>query len=360
MTLAPALEPLRCNNPDCTLAEGGTCAQAASFAEPLLECPDLARGEAAPGTRPRTVPEALEEPATAPWAGRHLTAREVDRMMWSSPARLVAVVGPADAGKTCMLVSFFLQLADGQYGAFPYRFTGSRTLFSLQAMCRDIANWDGVTAGQAVARTQKADGKDEQRFIHLSLRPRRLADDRCIDVLFADIAGEHFSAFAQRVEEAAARDLEFLQRCDGFVVTIDAGVLASPRRRVLDAEMGALLGRIVDIVARDSDRHTPIAVALTKIDAVDQALPNTHDALVAWLATHAPRVGGALSRANAAKIPTQVFAVSAIPPHGQPVRVLDPFEFLMGHMDRRPPWPPAMTGVLEGPAFLAMRRRGSP
>lgn len=361
MTLAPALEPLRCSNADCTFAEGGTCAQAASFADPLAQCPDLARDESLQ-PRPRPAGEHMPvEPGTAPWAGRHLTAREVDRMMWSSPARLLAVVGPTDAGKTSMLLSLFLQLADGQYGDFPYRFASSRSLYALQAMCGEFAAWDGMTAGQAVAHTQKADGGEERRFIHMGLRPRRATDDRHIDVLFADIAGEHFSAFAQRANEAAARDLMFLQRCDGFVVTLDASVLAtSTSRRRLDAQMGSLLGRIIDLAAGSSKPRVPIAVTLTKIDAVDPAPPSAHDGLVAWLRDKAPRVHSALTRAHAADIDARVFAVSAIPPQGQPVRVREPFEFLMTHMDRRPSWPNIMPPVVDGPAFLAMRRRGGP
>jgi len=301
-----------------------------------------------------------EEPGTAPWAGRHLTAREVDRMMWSSPARLFAVVGPADAGKTTMLLSLFLQLADGQYGDFPYRFASSRSLYSLQAMCREFATWDGITAGQAVAHTQKADGGEERRFVHIGVRPHRATDDRHIDVLFADIAGEHFSAFAARADATTARDLAFLQRCDGFVVTLDAGVLASPGRRRLDGEMGSLLGRIVDLVAGSNEPRVPIAVTLTKIDAVDSAPPSVHEELVAWLKHRAPRVHSALTRARASDIDACVFAVSAIPPRGQPVRVREPFEFLMTHVDRRLPWPTVMLPVVDGPAFLAMRRRGAP
>jgi hypothetical protein len=360
MTLAAALEPLRCTNPDCTIAEGGSCARAASLSDPLVQCPDLLRGNSTPGTGPRTADAAPREPGTAPWAGHHMTAREADRMMWSTPARLLAVVGPTDAGKTSMLLSFFLQLADGQYGDFPYRFASSRSLFALQAMCRNFAKWDGVTPGSAVPRTQKADGGEEQRFLHIGLRPRRVDDDRHIDVLFADVAGEHFSAFTQRAEEAVARALTFLDRCDGFIVTLDAGVLASPARRLLDAEMGTMLGRIVDIVGRRPERRAPIAVTLTKIDAVSDALPDTHDELLAWLATRAQRVHGALTRARGRDIAVRVFAVSAIPPIGQPVRVVDPFMFLMAHADARPSWPPHAQEVVDGPAFLAMRRRGEP
>lgn len=365
MTLAAALEPLRCNNADCTFAEGGTCARAGSYSDPLAECPDLARGELLP-PRPRPAGEHTpdehtpDEPGTAPWAGRHLTALEVDRMMWSSPARLVAVVGLPDTGKTTMLLSLFLQLADGQYGDFPYRFASSRSLYALQAMCREFAEWDGATSGQAVAHTQKADGGEERRFVHIGMRPRRVSDDRHIDVLFADIAGEHFSMFAQQADAAATRDLTFLQRCDGFIVTLDASVLATPHRRRLDAETGSLLGRIVDLAARGRKLHVPVAVTLTKIDAVDPALPAAHNELAAWLREKAPRVHGALTRANAADIDARVFAVSAIPPQGQPIRVREPFEFLMTHMDRRLPWPPVALPIVDGPAFLAMRRRGAP
>ena len=68
--------------------------------------------------------------------GLHLSiaGRELVRALELSlaPGECWALLGRNGAGKTSLMASFFLQLANGQHGAFAYRFASSRTLYGFQ------------------------------------------------------------------------------------------------------------------------------------------------------------------------------------------------------------------------------------
>jgi hypothetical protein len=298
--------------------------------------------------------------SAAPWSGRHMSEAEVDRLMWSSPARVFGVVGPFGAGKTCLLTSFFLLLADGQCDRLPYRFAGSRTLYALQTLCQELAQWDG-RAGQMVSHTPRGEGPDLGAFLHLGLRPRDLADERVLDLLLCDIAGEHFTELASHADANMQARTAFLSRCNGFLFVVDGPALFGERGRRLDAELGRMLGRLVDLLVDRSD--TPIALVVSKIDAVPQVPRPRCDGtpppeLRNLLAARAPRLMGALRRADDAGVPYDFFPVSAIPPDGQPIGMQSPIAYLLTHADRRAAWPRWQAPIRPSgptPSFMAMR-----
>jgi GTPase SAR1 family protein len=363
---------LVCRNKDCTLAEGGVCARGEEFEDPLTECPELVR------TSPQTgvgapVAEAKKENPTpiirdaansAPWSGRHLSEPEADRLMNSSPARVFGIVGPPSAGKTCLITSLFLQLADGQCERLGYRFASSQTLFSLQTLCRELAEWDGHSGGPMVAHTHTGESSEAGSFIHLGLRPGTPGDNRHIDVLLGDMAGEHFSKFTSLADEQTIRRMAFLRRCDGFILVVDAMALFSEKGRRLDSELARMLERLLDTLGESGRTDAPIAVVLSKIDAVEKMplpRPSPETASSRELAEafkrRAPRLATVLRRADEAQVPHQLFAVSAIPPDGQPYGVQEPFRYLLSYADGQDTWPLWVPPIADGPvsSYMAMR-----
>jgi GTPase SAR1 family protein len=342
------VQRLSCRNPDCTLPQGGVCALAEEhgFANPREECPELIR-ESEPSPSPAT-------PDATPWRGRHLSEVEADRMMQTSPARVLGLVGPYSSGKTCLVASLFLQLADGQTGVLDYRFASSRSLHALQTMCREIGEWDGQAAGQIVTHTPKSEESDTGvgNFIHLGLRPCSASDDRHVDLLLGDIAGEHFSEHAAVLDAKTTRQLAFLDRCDGFLLVIDSVELFGAKGRKLDADLGRMAQRLLDL-----DHDAPIAFVLTKVDVLDE--PLQHEAeLRRHFERKATHLVAAMRRARESGRACELFATAAIPAAGQPRGVQEVFRYLMSHADRRARWPSWMLPIPETPtsAFSAMRR----
>jgi Double-GTPase 2 len=314
--------------------------------------------------QPALVPSGADD--ETPWKGRHLALREAEAILRRSPARLLSVLGPFDAGKTSLLASLFLQIANGQYGTFPFRFASSRTLYGFQDLVARANRWTGKPGHQIVDHTPKEDSKDSGRFLHLGLRPADGADDRHVDMLLSDTAGEWIEAWTRRADEEARSRLAFIPRSDGFAVVVDTFELLGASGQKMDANVGRLIRRIVASAGKRRQRRG-IALVFSKFDRVIHEVdPPEDDARMrreAWgrLGKLSPSIWSALEHANAAGFGVAPFAVSAFPTpvrQGQPAGVMAPFTYLMELADCRDRWPLQETRIPEGArSFQAMRRR---
>jgi hypothetical protein len=358
MPLPAPVRPLRCKNPDCSLPEGGRCARLAEFPNPEPDCTDLVRVAEAAASRPPA--------AMAPWTGRHLDPAEAERLLWRSPARLVGVLGPSNAGKTCLLTSFFLQLANGQRGSFPYRFASSLTLFGFRELMERAGQWSGNAQENIVDRTTiGADELAPRAFLHLGLRPENRRDDRHIDLLLSDFPGEWFKAWSASKDDTTGRRMTFIRRCDAFLVLVDAGALMEQGGGRLDNETSILIRRLIEST-QDLSPRPPLALIFSKVDRIvrDIQIPPAGQRLEPrqWgkLADKARRTWIALAEAQRAGLTVEVFPVSAFPhrlAEGQPVGVMEPFTYAMRHADKRALGPRLEVPVPEGASgFTAVRR----
>jgi hypothetical protein len=364
---------MRCGHPDCTLPDLGRCARASEFADPLLECPEIHRAE--PGALAQTpvlaftptiqLSDLEESDDAAPWKGRHLGLVEAEAIAQRSPARVISVLGPFNAGKTSLMASFFLQIANGQYGTFPYRFASSRTLYGFQDLVNRATRWSGKSSEQIVEHTPKEDAADGGRFLHVGLRPRASADDRHIDVLLSDVAGEWIEGWSKLVDEDSRRRLAFIPRSDGFIVVADAPALLGTSGRKMDSDLGRLIRRIT--AARGPRSARPgLALVFSKFDCVLDRVTLPDEASRAnregWgaLGRASGKIWAALDHARETGFEVAVFPVSAFPRRlaaGQPVGVMAPFTHVMKCADRRDRWPTLPVMVPEGASyFQAMRR----
>lgn len=340
------VQPLRCTNSDCTLSEGGRCARISEFTHPLDACPDLVREEQSTQSRAaKPTPSTQEVSETsAPWSGRHLDTAEAERLLLRTPARVISILGPYNAGKTCLLTSFFLQLANGQRGAFPYRFASSLTLHGFRELSERAEQWTGQREEDIVQHTSVgADALRPRNFLHLGLRPEREEDDRHIDVLLTDIPGEWVKAWTGQVDDASRRQMSFTSRSDAFFVLVDAEALMGPSGNRADSETSLLIRRIEEM-SRGMEPRPPLALVLSKFDRVASAVlpppPEKSTEREAWgaLSSRLRRTWIALDEAKRAGVPFELFPVSAFPhqmTHGQPIGVMAPFTYAMKYADRR-------------------------
>ncbi|WP_437780666.1 TRAFAC clade GTPase domain-containing protein [Sorangium sp. So ce1097] len=274
------------------------------------------------------------------------------------------MLGPYDAGKTSLMASFFLQIANGHYGALPYRFASSRTLYGFQDLVDRANRWSGKQGEQVVEHTPKEEPEDPGRFLHIGLRPSEPTDDRHLDILLTDVAGEWIEEWTRRADESARRRLAFVPRSDGFLVVVDASALLGPSGGKMDAAVGRLIRRIVASAGEREGRG--LALVFSKFDRViDQIAPPEETACQersAWgrLGKVTGAIWGALERAREARFHTSPFAVSAFPRplhQGQPAGVMAPFTWLMALADRRDRWPRPSFPIPHGASpFQAMRR----
>lgn len=335
----------RCANPDCGLPTGGRCARESEFDDPRTECPELVQLE-----EPSQVEAVAQGPVgqPAPWAGESLSPAECADLLARTRPVVVAVAGPQDAGKTCLMVAAFLQLANGLVDGFPYRFASSRSLLGFHRLAERAAAWRGDDA-PIVDHTPVNQGQG--RFLHLGLRPERREDDRHIDLLLSDFPGEWFSGWSTApTSELRTR---FVERAHAVLVLADASKLTERR---YDRDISQLLERLMGAERK-------VALILTKMDLVEQ--PPPADPLAppeAWgdLA-RARRTWRQVEKARAGGLWGAAYGVSAFPAaldSGRPRGVLAPLAAVLQQADVRVRWRPEVLPIAADASwFECMRRR---
>jgi GTPase SAR1 family protein len=287
-------------------------------------------------------------------------------LLWRTPARLIAVLGSYNVGKTCLLTSFFLQLANGQRASFPYRFASSLTLHGFRDLMEHADEWTGKDESYIVPRTSiGADTVLPRSFLHVGLRPEAPYDERHIHMLLSDIPGEWVKAWTGHAKDTISRHMAFIQRCDAFIVLADAEALMEKGGGRTDTEVSLLIRRIAEDTQNIHPRP-PLALVLSKFDRVVHAVlpppPERRLERTEWgpLANRVKRIWLALEEAQRARLHVDIFPVSAFPHSmkaGQPVGVMDPFTYVMRYADKREPWGRMNVPIPEGARGFATLRR---
>lgn len=247
---------IQCSNPDCKIAETGKCVEGldpsacGNYGKPLriLDIAQVADEGAAP------------EMVSLPHANR-LAPCEARDLLPQARARVIAIVGPHDSGKTSLIASLYDQLQDGPI--VPFAFRGSQTLHAFEQACHDAR-----AASQRGTPHSERTKRGEVRFFHLGLLHQESGE--ALNLLLGDRAGEEYREAGDDTTVAA----EFIEvgRADVVTLLVDGKSLAHDGHRHNAREEMLLIlqalkdAEIVPIGAR-------LAIVLTKIDAV-RASPN--------------------------------------------------------------------------------------
>lgn len=185
-----------------------------------------------------------------------LTAAEAAELLKRNESRVVAIIGPFDAGKTSLIASLYDLFQNGSVGGVGY--ARSQTLHAFELACHD-ARAASRRASPAINRTPRGD----VRFYHLDVFGAA-AGDR-LTTLFADRAGEEYREVSDDVRLAES----FLEvaRCDVVTVLLDgARLLDTGARHNARSEIRLILQGLVDGGSLGAGKR--LAIVLTKQDLV--------------------------------------------------------------------------------------------
>jgi molybdopterin-guanine dinucleotide biosynthesis protein len=282
---------IQCSNPDCKIAETGTCVEGldpsacGNYGKPLRVLED------APEADEGAVPEMV----SLPHADR-LTPGEARELLPQARARVIAIVGPHDSGKTSLIAGLYDRLQDGPI--LPFAFRGSQTLHAFEKACHDAR-----AASQRGTPHSERTKRGEVRFFHLGLLHHQTGE--ALTLLLGDRAGEEYREAGDDMTVAA----EFIEveRADVVTLLVDGKRLAHDgHRHNAREELLLILQALND--AEVVPNGARLAIVLTKFDAV-MASPNAKR-VEADLATAVSRLNAHFADHFAR---TEVFRVAASP-----------------------------------------------
>src|SRR4051812_46965051 len=122
---------VQCANPDCGVAEDGKCVEGFE----LASCPHYGRAAAERGHQ-TADPDELEATVAIGLPGADtLNLDGGSRLLRAGETRIIAVIGPSDAGKTSLIASLYDLFQEGPVAGV--EFARSRSLHAFERTCHD-------------------------------------------------------------------------------------------------------------------------------------------------------------------------------------------------------------------------------
>ncbi|TCQ14082.1 TRAFAC clade GTPase domain-containing protein [Rhizobium sp. PP-CC-3G-465] len=247
---AEGAAPITCSNLDCRIAEGGRCVEGLE----ITSCPHFGKVAQEIEDDVEEIESNEEEHLYLKPAGL-LQASEASRFLRAGDARLVAILGPSDTGKTSLIAGLYdlFQMAS----VAGLDFAGSDTLHAFEQACHDAR-----TASRRdipfIARTPRGD----VRFYHVDLAT---AEGDKTAILLGDRAGEEYREAADDVSLTS----EFIEvaRADCLTILVDGErLLNSGSRHNLRSSILMMMQAMYD--GGMLPNGVNLAIVLTKLDLV--------------------------------------------------------------------------------------------
>lgn len=246
-----------CANPECRVGETGKCVEGLV----LSECPHYGSAqESAEGI------EGIEDQAdtgrreaiTLP-SGELLSVKEAASLLRRGEARVIALIGPTEAGKTTLVASLYDLFQRGPVDDFQFR--RSETLYAFERGCHEAR----AASQRATPHTKRTPIGSGVGFFHLGLCG---AKDVALEVVLSDRAGEEYRAAGD--DPSVARDFTEVLRADVLTMLVDGErLLDLGARHNVRSEVEMTLQALLDgDVLSEGQR---LAVVLTKADLIEES-----------------------------------------------------------------------------------------
>lgn len=248
--MTDAAAPIQCANPDCRVAETGKCVEGLE----VTACPNYGRK--------RADSAASTDAISSSTGGIRLRSAEqldlegASAVLRASTSRMIAIVGPLEAGKTSLLASLYDLFQVGHVGDIC--FAGSSTLHAFERACHD-ARSASRRAMPIMERTKRG----HVQFYHLDVVGPSY--DSKVALLLADRAGEEYREAVDDIANTAR--FSEVGRADTITLLVDGKRMtdSADRHNVIAGATDMLQALIEGGASRAGQR---LGVVLTKIDIV--------------------------------------------------------------------------------------------
>ena len=244
-----------CRNSDCRVAENGTCVEGFE----LHDCPHyfqetLGDRQDAPLAESEKRKDSVESVRLPP--ADALTPSQASEILRAGDARVIAILGPLESGKTSLIAGMYDLFQRGPVAGI--EFSGSRTLHAFERTCHDARS--ASRRGEPhTYRTRRG----EVRFFHLEVGAGAAGEG--LSLVVGDRSGEEYQEASADV--SMALDFSEVVRADSLTVLVDGDrLLDTGARHNLRNEIILMLQALRDGDALRSGMR--MAFVLTKLDAV--------------------------------------------------------------------------------------------
>lgn len=190
--------------------------------------------------------------------GGEMNVTSADAFLRTRRARVVALVGGNDVGKTTLLASLYEMAGSDRLKDFA--FAGCETLRGFEERCH-LSRAASNRLEPDTQRTRRATGL---RFLHLRL----LKQERLLDLLFAERAGEDY---VDMLDSPTAMDMPELSRADSIALLVDGADLSQPSRRQLQLTRIRRIWMMLQQNQVVPRRDLSIQIVLTKLDLLQKS-----------------------------------------------------------------------------------------
>lgn len=246
-------DPVLCANPDCRVAEDGKCVEGFE----LDACPHYGHAPEVLNDEDMVAEESRAEAAIALPGADTLTPDQVTWLLRAGETRIIAIIGPSDAGKTSLIASLYDLFQEGPVAGID--FARSRSLQAFEHACHDAraASRRGVPH---INRTPRG----EVRFYHLDVGGG--AAGAALALAIGDRAGEEYRGAAD--DPSVVTGFAEVRRADSLALLVDGErLLDAGARHNLRHEITMILQALIDGAAVKVGQR--LALVLTKLDAIE-------------------------------------------------------------------------------------------